>query len=94
MTPEYLAYATSLANDLEAANMPVSARVVRALIDERDALLVACEASLEILDAPPTNCSCHLSPPCSDCVDHSGTREAIGIAKAAVAKAYDWQVQP
>lgn len=35
--------------------------------------------------APDRNCSCHISPPCSDCVDHSGTREALEDAHAAIA---------
>lgn len=26
---------------------------------------------------PDINCSCHISAPCSDCVDHGGSREAL-----------------
>ena len=29
----------------------------------------------ELVDVPGPNCSCHISPPCGDCVDHSWTRE-------------------
>lgn len=33
------------------------------------------------IDIPDKNCSCHLSPPCGDCVDYSSIREAIANAK-------------
>lgn len=36
---------------------------------------------------PETNCSCHISPPCSDCVEWAGIREILANARAAVAKA-------
>lgn len=36
-------------------------------------------------DVPPLpNCSCHISAPCADCVDHAGEREAIAEARAAL----------
>ena len=28
-----------------------------------------------LLEAPDSNCSCHISPPCSDCVDYGDIRE-------------------
>lgn len=36
-------------------------------------------ALIELLksETPPTNCSCHISPPCSDCIEHSQTRAII-----------------
>lgn len=37
-------------------------------------------------DIPERNCSCHISPPCSDCVDYSGLREAIKNAKGSMAE--------
>lgn len=40
------------------------------------------EDLLELLgDAPERNCTCHLSPPCSDCVDWSHHREVVESAK-------------
>lgn len=40
---------------------------------------------LDCIEAPPEpNCSCHISPPCSDCVDHGSLREAITETKAAI----------
>ncbi|CAA2393602.1 hypothetical protein [Xanthomonas phage Tabio] len=51
------------------------------------------EASLEaalrlMMDAvgqpPKPNCSCHLSPPCSDCVEWGGLREAWADAESAL----------
>ena len=29
------------------------------------------------LGTPAKNCSCHISPPCSDCTEHTGQREAL-----------------
>lgn len=60
-----------------------NARLIAAAPD----LLAACEAALEELYAPDVNCSCHVCPPCSDCVDYASTREAIETLKAAIAKA-------
>ena len=64
--------------------------------EEDDAKLMAAApdlfAALEFFldtapEPPPKNCACHINPPCNDCVEHSGMREAIRDAKAAIAKA-------
>lgn len=34
--------------------------------------------------APPPNCSCHLSAPCGDCVDHAFTRELLAHIKGTI----------
>lgn len=55
---------------------------------ERDKLLAALELFMGRVDEPPkSNCSCHLSPPCNDCVEYSGLREAFSDAHDAIAKA-------
>ena len=42
---------------------------------------------LENVDEPPdSNCSCHISPPCNDCVDYAGLRRALKEGYAALAK--------
>lgn len=47
----------------------------------RDAL----EMLMERIDEPPKpNCSCHLSPPCEDCAEHGGLREAFEAARDAL----------
>lgn len=39
------------------------------------------EDLLKLIDTPPRrNCSCHIAPPCSDCVDYSYTREVLDQA--------------
>ena len=53
-------------------------------------VLAKCKGSLsnglEYIDEPPErNCSCHVSPPCSDCVDHSALREFFNDAREALA---------
>lgn len=53
---------------------------------QRDDLMAALEALIENVDEPPDrNCSCHISPPCNDCVDFSSLREAFSQASAAIA---------
>lgn len=51
-------------------------------------LLAALHLFLERVEEPPEpRCSCHLSPPCNDCIDYGGLREAFECANAAIAKA-------
>jgi hypothetical protein len=61
-----------------------NARLIAAAPD----LLSALEDFLDMAQEPPeANCSCHISPPCGDCVDNHGLREAFRNARAAIAKA-------
>ncbi len=61
--------------------------VVR-LAKQRDELANALELLVENTEEPPDrNCSCHISPPCSDCVDFSCLREALAESRAALASA-------
>jgi hypothetical protein len=55
----------------------------------QDDLLLALESAREFIGAgvPSPNCSCHISPPCSDCVDFSGHREQMARIDAALAAA-------
>lgn len=64
------------------------ARRVDDLEQHRDKLLEALKEVIERMDQPPErNCSCHLSPPCNDCVDYGGIRESIKYANAAIEEA-------
>jgi len=48
-------------------------------------LAAALQLLLERNDHPPKrNCSCHITPPCGDCVEWGGLREAIEEAEAAL----------
>jgi hypothetical protein len=52
------------------------------------ALVVALEDLMEATGEPPDrNCSCHISPPCPDCIDYGGWREALENADSARALA-------
>ena len=52
-----------------------------------EALASLLESALAIIGEPPErNCSCHLSPPCNDCVDHNFTREMLENARDALAR--------
>lgn len=45
----------------------------------------AIEGLLDVIEDPPErNCSCHLNPPCNDCVEYSGIREALEFAREAI----------
>lgn len=72
------------AHEIEAEETAANALLIAAA----PSLMFALELLLENVEEPPErNCSCHISPPCSDCVDHSGLREALNFARLAIAKA-------
>ena len=56
------------------------------VIAEVERLREALEMALVELYAPEPNCSCHISPPCGDCVDYSSIREAADKARTALAR--------
>ena len=64
----------------------------------KEALKLALEALKDLLDQtetpPDTNCSCHIAPPCNDCVDYSGVRYAIEQANKAIAAGKEALAQP
>jgi hypothetical protein len=35
-----------------------------------------------VVEPPSPNCSCHKNPPCGDCVEYGGLREALANARA------------
>jgi len=91
-SPDYVCRAPFGENETSTADMSYIAAAnpsaILALIQQRDELLVALELFMERVDEPPeANCSCHLSPPCNDCVENWGLREAFSAAKEAIAKA-------
>lgn len=54
-------------------------------MSRESSLEAALERLLEVIEKPPArDCRCHLAPPCSDCVDWAGLREAIADAEAAM----------
>lgn len=78
-------HTTSADADFISAANPAA---VLELIQQCDELLAALELFMERVDEPPeANCSCHISPPCNDCVENWGLREAFSDAKEAIAKA-------
>ena len=70
-------------------NIDVAFEMQKQLTDvtaQRNSLEGALELMLERIQKPPNrNCSCHISPPCNDCVDFGGEREAFEVAKEALA---------
>lgn len=64
--------------------MQYNARLIAAAPE----LLKALKVVVEYIPEPDGACVCHLGhPPCSDCVENSSTREALEIARAAIAEA-------
>jgi hypothetical protein len=45
----------------------------------------ALDEVLCLIETPPPNCSCHLSPPCSDCVDYGWSREVAAVGRRILA---------
>lgn len=73
--------------DADLGNMVVDADFARSLERQRDAAIGSLEMMLETVAEPPaSNCSCHISAPCSDCVDFGGLRGAFGLARAILAE--------
>ena len=51
--------------------------------DTRIRRLETCvEDFLKLTEVPDANCSCHLNPPCGDCVEYGGIRDVRGLANA------------
>jgi len=59
-------------------------RELAALRAEHHSLRGALERFIELSDTPERNCSCHVSPPCSDCIEYGAIREAVADAHAAL----------
>ena len=59
--------------------------VQRAEREKAEGLRAALEAFVDNSYAPESNCSCHLSPPCRDCVEFGGIRELIAEGQKALA---------
>lgn len=77
-------------NDLQSPKWDLITRVGDLPLSERERKALAAlefleEQTLAFDDIPAANCSCHLSPPCGDCVDYGGIREALAAAKEAIA---------
>lgn len=50
-------------------------------------LASALELLIECIEPPAPDCSCHIAPPCGDCTEYGGVREAIESARSAIARA-------
>ncbi len=35
----------------------------------------------DLMSVPDSNCSCHISPPCNDCVEYGGIREYLSTVR-------------
>ena len=58
----------------------------RDIFRHKKTLLIDCvQAFLDNIDEPPSpNCSCHIAPPCQDCVEYSGLRETFVQARKLI----------
>lgn len=69
------------------AAAPETATELARVKQQRDELLEALRAMVEVTPEPPeSNCRCHLAAPCNDCVEYSALREAFAYARSAIAK--------
>ena len=84
VTPIATVYRSFNSQFIAAANPAVILELIR----QRDAALGGLGLFMDAVDRPPErNCSCHISPPCNDCVENSGLREAFEYAKEIIANA-------
>jgi hypothetical protein len=56
--------------------------LIAALRAENRALRAGLEDLADNVEIPDGDCSCHLSPPCADCVNYGGLRLAYEEARA------------
>jgi len=72
------------AQDLRAAVLRDRKR--RAIANSDSNARALAEMVLERVDEPPDrNCSCHISPPCNDCITFGGLRELFESARETLA---------
>jgi len=79
----------SSTEDLEAHdNVLQTVRAARDTYErQRNELLTMLEEFVANTEVPERNCSCHISPPCNDCVEYGHMRQLLLEARAAIAKA-------
>lgn len=99
MTPEQIQRAKSIVEyaaveSLETEEIVLLGWAIQA-IAARDAEIAGLKLRLgalaemvtECVDAPPIkNCSCHISPPCNDCIENTGLRELFDDVHAIIAE--------
>ncbi len=73
-----------------AKNLEAQVQAQAELLEAQSAALklasLALSEGVEYVEEPPEkNCSCHLAPPCNDCVEHSAVREFFSDARTALA---------
>jgi len=70
--------------------MDVPANIASPEPDWKGLLERVCDAADFVIDTdetPESNCSCHIDPPCLDCEEYAGRRQAIDELNAALAAA-------
>ncbi len=70
--------------------MDVPANIAAPEPDWKGLLERVCDAADFVIDTdetPERNCSCHIDPPCLDCEEYAGRRQAIDELNAAIAAA-------
>lgn len=86
-TETYHACASNEADRWEAGRLLEAAKQLRALEIETQELAGLLEDVLDFIGEPPLpNCSCHISPPCNDCVDHAEAREINSRIESALTR--------
>jgi hypothetical protein len=81
---EWLSYDQS--NDQDPHAFPVFTTDPRPLVALIKQLGDALEGFIENDDTPEANCSCHITPPCEDCVEYAQQRELLSNATEALAE--------
>jgi hypothetical protein len=69
----------SVARAADATLISAARELAEEVVRLRGGVRAAIETILTLIggEPPDPNCSCHVNPPCSDCVDHQYNREAL-----------------
>jgi hypothetical protein len=55
-----------------------------AMTERSKSLKLSLDEVIDNIRLPPENCSCHISPPCQDCVEFSELRAAVMCGKSVL----------
>lgn len=87
-TPEQISNVRNLACQSRTANMLITAGALEACAQSADRANTLLARLINLVEAasiaPESNCSCHVCPPCNDCVEWGELREALADARMSI----------
>lgn len=84
ITDQRISWKQAEVNACRIARLPTLETAYLAQAEEIARLREALKLLMDETYVPEPNCSCHISPPCSDCVNNGAVRDAMHYARAAL----------